>query len=215
MYIIGTTNKKVYQYSLSTAWDLSTASYDSEDFSVSSQDTSPYGIAFKSDGSKMYMVGGGNDKVYQYSLSTAWDLSTASYDSVSFSVSSQDTFPCGIAFKSDGTKMYMVGSANDKVYQYSTYRVEADAKIDCDTYDEYYLSAVANYLNISITGTPTTGKTLFIGLKDNGSAKTLTWDEINALGVTLPTQTTAGKQHIIEIKYIGSAWRAISVGKEE
>ena len=47
------------------------------------------------------------------------DLSTASYDSVSFSVNAQDTNPYGIAFNNDGSKMYMVGDANDSVYQYT------------------------------------------------------------------------------------------------
>ena len=68
----------------------------------------------------MYIVGNGSDTVYQYSLSTAFEVSTASYDSVSFSVSSQDTSPLGIVFNSDGTKMYIVGLSNDAVYQYST-----------------------------------------------------------------------------------------------
>jgi sugar lactone lactonase YvrE len=66
------------------------------------------------------MVGTVNDTIFQYSLSTAFDLSTASYDSVSFNASSQDTVPQGLTFNNDGTKMYMVGSTNDRVYQYTT-----------------------------------------------------------------------------------------------
>jgi hypothetical protein len=38
----------------------------------------------------MYIVGN-TSSVYQYTLSTAFDVSTASYDSVSFSVSSEAT----------------------------------------------------------------------------------------------------------------------------
>jgi len=67
----------------------------------------------------MYILGTGNDSVHQYSLSAAFDLSTASYDSVSFSVSSEDTSPYAIAFNSDGTKMYMLGFTSDSVHQYS------------------------------------------------------------------------------------------------
>ncbi len=119
MYMVGNTNNTVYQYTLSTAWDLSTASYDSVSFSVAGQDSAPTGIFFKSDGTKMYVVGSGGDNVYQYTLSTAWDISTASYDSVSFKVSGQDINPTGIFFKSDGTKMYVVGSGGDNVYQYT------------------------------------------------------------------------------------------------
>ena len=91
---------------------------------------------------------------------------------------------------------------------------DATAVIDSDSYDEYYLTAVANATEITVTGTPTAGQTIFIGLKDAGVAKNLTWTGITGLGVTLPAITVASKQHIIEIKYIASAWRAIKVGVE-
>lgn len=119
MYTVGNTSDSVFQYSLSTAFDLSTASYDSVSFSVASQDDSPFGILFNNDGTKLYMVGNTSDSVHQYSLSTAYNLSTASYDSVSFSFASQDATPLGIDFNNDGTKLYMVGNGNDAVYQYS------------------------------------------------------------------------------------------------
>jgi sugar lactone lactonase YvrE len=119
MYMLGRANDSVYQYTLSTPFDLSTASYDSVSFDVSGQDSTPYDIAFNNDGSKLYMLGGANDSVYQYTLSTPDDLSTASYDSVSFSVAAQDATPFGIAFNNDGSKLYIVGNANDSVFQYS------------------------------------------------------------------------------------------------
>jgi sugar lactone lactonase YvrE len=118
-YIIGSTNDTVYQYSCYTAWDVSTASYDSKSFSINAQETGPNGLFFKDDGTKFYIVGTTNDTVYQYSCSTAWDVSTASYDSKSFSVATQETSPQGLFFKDDGTKFYIIGSATDTVYQYS------------------------------------------------------------------------------------------------
>ena len=119
MYVIGAVNNLVYQYSLSTAWDISTASYDSVSFSVGSQDTSPQSIFFKPDGTKMYMLGGTGKDVNQYSLSTAWDISTASFDSVNFSVSAETASPYGLFFKPDGTVMYVCGLAGSVVNQYS------------------------------------------------------------------------------------------------
>ena len=119
LFVFTYSNKTVFQYSLSTAFDLSTASYDSISFSVGSQDTDTNDITFNNAGTKMYMVGNTNNSVFQYSLSTAFDLSTASYDSVSFSFSSQDTSPYDMAFNSNGTKMYMVGTTDDTIYQYS------------------------------------------------------------------------------------------------
>jgi sugar lactone lactonase YvrE len=118
MFILGNTNDRVYQYSLSTAFAVNTASYDNVSFNVSSQDTNPQGIAFNANGTKMFIVGTQTDSVYQYSLSTAWNVSTASYDNVSFSVSSQDIDPTSIAFRADGLRLYVLGNNNDRIYQY-------------------------------------------------------------------------------------------------
>lgn len=120
MYVVGFSNTSIFQYSLSTAWDLSSASYDAVSFNFSSQETQGRILSFNPDGTKMFFIGTANDTVYQYSLSTAWDVSSASYDSVSFSVTSQESIPLSLVFKADGSKMYVVGSANDTIYQYST-----------------------------------------------------------------------------------------------
>jgi 6-phosphogluconolactonase (cycloisomerase 2 family) len=117
LYILG--GNTAYQYTLSTPWDVSSATYDTVSFSVSAQDNNPFGLTFKPDGTKMYMTSSNSSRVYQYTLSTAWDLSTASYDSVSFTTATQDSFPRDTFFKPDGTKMYVVSNPNDRVYQYT------------------------------------------------------------------------------------------------
>jgi len=119
MYVVDVTSDFVYQYTLSTPWDVSTASYASKSFSVSTQEASPYDLFFKSDGSKMYIVGLIGATIYQYTLSTPWDVSTASYDSKSLSVSSQDTNPRGVFIDASGTKVYIAGNINDTVFQYT------------------------------------------------------------------------------------------------
>ena len=118
MYVVGSTADAVFQYSLSTAWDVGSASYSSLSFSVSGQEVTPHGVAFSVDGTKMYVVGTVSDRVFQYILSTAWDVGTASYGSLSFSVAAQETTPSGLAFKPDGSRMYVVGFTSDAVFQY-------------------------------------------------------------------------------------------------
>ena len=120
MYMLGKQFTSIYQYTLSTGFDLSTASYDSVSFSVASQETNPYSFSFSTDGTKMFVAGSASDTVYQYSLSTAFDLTTASYDDLSFSVASQGTLPSTIVFSTDETKMFMLDAVTDTVYQYST-----------------------------------------------------------------------------------------------
>ena len=116
MYVIGTTGDDVNEYNLSTAWDVSTASY-SQSFSVATEETAPNGLTFKPDGTKMYVIGIIGDDVNEYDLSTAWDVSTASYVQ-NFAVNGQDTAPRDVHFKPDGTKMYMIGSSSNTVYEY-------------------------------------------------------------------------------------------------
>lgn len=110
----------IYELALSTAYDISTSSYNSVRINVATVDNTPESVYFSPSGDKMFFVGAGNDNVYRYSLSTNYDLSTASYDNVSFSVSTQEAVPVGISFKSDGSKMYIVGLDSDAIYQYST-----------------------------------------------------------------------------------------------
>ena len=103
----------------SNLYDLDNASYDSKSFSTSSQTSSLRDIAFKPDGTKMYVCDSGGDTAYQYTLSTAWDVSTASYDSVSINVSSKETILSSLTFSSDGTKVYFAGPEFDQVHQYN------------------------------------------------------------------------------------------------
>jgi DNA-binding beta-propeller fold protein YncE len=116
MYVIGLTGRDVNEYDLSTAWEVSTASY-LQNFSVGAQETAPNGIFFKPDGTKMYIIGQSGDDVNEYDLSTAWDVTSASYLQ-NFSVSAQETIPTGIFFKPDGTKMYVTGTIGDDVNEY-------------------------------------------------------------------------------------------------
>jgi DNA-binding beta-propeller fold protein YncE len=112
-------SNSAHQYILTTPYDLSTASYDST-FSLSSQTNAPEDISFNNNGTKMYVLASSNRVIYEYNLSTAWDISTALYNSVNFSVGSQDTAPTGIVFNNDGTKIFVSGRTNDSIYQYTT-----------------------------------------------------------------------------------------------
>jgi len=117
MYVVGYTGADINQYSLSTAWDISTASYV-QSFSVTTEEAGPTGVFFKSDGLSMYVVGISGDEVNEYSLSTAWDISTASYVQA-FSVSAQELNPRSIFFDPEGSGMYVMGTSGDDINIYS------------------------------------------------------------------------------------------------
>jgi hypothetical protein len=63
----------------------------------------------------MYVCGT-TDKVFEYDLSTGFDVSTAAYNNVFASISPD---PAGMTLSSDGRKMYFLNYSNDVVYTYS------------------------------------------------------------------------------------------------
>lgn len=109
----------IYQLDLSVPFDIRTAIYSGASLNVSGQDSGSASLTFKPDGSKLYVAGYSNDRVYQYTLGTPWNITTASYDSINFSIASQDGLPYGLAISSNGSKLYMLGRSNKAVFQYT------------------------------------------------------------------------------------------------
>ena len=94
----------------------------------------------------------------------------------------------------------------------------ASLTIDADSYDQYALTAMSAATTINApTGTLADGQRLVIRLKDNGTARALTWNAIfRAIGVTLPTTTVLGKTHYIGCIYNVAAtkWDVVAVVAE-
>ena len=113
------TNDAIYQYTLTTAFDLSTGSYASKTLNVGTRETTPTSLAFNTDGTKLFIIGYNDDLVETWSLSTGYDISTASYASESFNISSQEDYARHINFNNDGTKMYITGNGSSRVQEYA------------------------------------------------------------------------------------------------
>ena len=78
-------------------------------FSVNAEENSVVGVTFSDDGKRMFIIGNGGDNIFQYSLSTAWDLDTASYLSGEDYDDRGDTEPRGITWSWDGKYFYANG----------------------------------------------------------------------------------------------------------
>lgn len=118
LYIVHDADNRVYQYSLTTPWLASSATYDNKTIEVTSMDTTPFGIFLKPDGVTMYICGNSADVIGSWTLSTAWDVSTATDDGEEIDISAQETSPQGIYFKPDGTYLYVCGNSGNDVGQY-------------------------------------------------------------------------------------------------
>lgn len=86
------------------------------------------------------------------------------------------------------------------------------------TSSRYLVTALAEAATIAApSGTPADGQTLLLRIKDNGTARALTWNAIyRVMGNTLPTATVANKMIYIQLAYNEAAtkWDVISVVRE-
>ena len=116
MFVMGFNGNDINEYTLTTGFDVSTASFV-DSFSVATEDVNATDLAFNNDGTKMFVVGDAGNDINEYTLTTGFDVSTASFVD-SFSVAGEEALPGGVAFNNDGTKMFVVGTAGDDVNEY-------------------------------------------------------------------------------------------------
>ena len=148
MFVVGESSGSVHEYNLSTGYDMLTASYTGTSFDVSSEDVFPNGLSFNGDGTEMFIIGNDNKFVYEYGLSTGFDISTASYSGQSFDVSNEDKFPTEVTFSADGTKMFVIGTESDEVHEYDTSAIgKARFSIDVSEVGDLLSSSTTDDLN--------------------------------------------------------------------
>ena len=115
MFSCDEANNKVHEYTLSTAWDITTLSYVHA-FDISSQDTIVNDLAFTDDGTRMFILGSQTGYIYEYGLTQAWDVSSASYSNISLA----QTNGRGMTFSNSGQKMYLCKIGAAELIRYST-----------------------------------------------------------------------------------------------
>ena len=115
MYVVHQTGV-VGQWNLGTAWDISTCVYfGKKDFSAN--DTKTYGIAMSVDGTKVLILGNTNDRIYEYTLSTPFNITTATYVR-NYQVNLHGTYLHGFTTDRSGTYMLTIEYNNDYIWRY-------------------------------------------------------------------------------------------------
>ena len=119
MFVVGSSEKNINEYTLSTAFDVFGRDRFIDAFSIAPRESDPRDVAFSNDGLKMFVVGRGESAViHEYTLSTAFDVSTAAYVDP-FSISLQETSPTDMEFSNDGAKMFVVGISGKDINEYT------------------------------------------------------------------------------------------------
>ena len=139
MYISDNTDKDIDEYTLSTAYDISTASY-SQSGSVISFGTLE-GFEMTSDGKRLYTADGNSANITQYDLGTAWDISTISfnqfYDASVFSGDDGITSAQDVVLRPDGGRMFIMDDdASGVVNHIETYDLSTPFDISTATWVE-------------------------------------------------------------------------------
>lgn len=116
MYVLESVSDTIDEYNLSSAWDISTASYLQE-FDITSQDITPHGLFIRQGGAKMYVSGNQNDNVYEYTLTTPWDITSSVYVQ-SYSVAARAATPANLSFSPDGSIMFLVATNRGTIERY-------------------------------------------------------------------------------------------------
>ena len=133
----------VCQFNLSTPYDISTftevdendvesngfeinANYEGKpETDVDDASDGVHGLAFNSDGTKLFLTSNthhsGLSKVYEFDVTTAFELTTASYTNKSYDINANggldDTG--GLQFSKDGKQMFIVESDDYEIHQWS------------------------------------------------------------------------------------------------
>ncbi len=153
----------VYQYSASTAYDVSTLSYDSKTFNFTANVTACTSLIMNSTGTKVFVLDGNSSAdIYSYTLSTAYDISTASYDSVTFDVNAlTSNGGKGMTVNPDGTKIW-VGATNNNI---KIYMINLSTAWDLST------ASLDNFFDVA--GTSTGGAVNSMAWDSDGSSLTI------------------------------------------
>ena len=197
MFISG--NGGVWQFNLSTVFDVRTALGSAPLFSVVPQESAIQDVVFNADGTKMFIIGNGTiggiptNEINQYSLTVPFDLNTGvTFDGDPIDVSAGGFSPTGIAFDAAGTQLFTSSSANSTISQF-TLSNAGFVEIAADN------GAVTGSLTITISGGDTFANAGAILL--NGSGFT-----INNLPAGLtPTGTVAFDGLSITVTFIENA----------
>ena len=118
MFVVGKTQNKIFEFDLSTAFDISTATISSNEYDHGSEDDDATDIKFNSDGTKLFLAGAGDEEINEYNLSTAYDVSTSVHQNTYFNGDGLSFI--AIAFNTNGTKLFIYdATGTDSIKQYS------------------------------------------------------------------------------------------------
>ena len=142
----------IYQYELSTPYDITTAEivgyHNGSELQLPISTLNTVAIAISNDGTIFYSLssGSGNQRLYQYKLTTPYDISTITFDSKSLQIYNDNINVLSFHITGDGKYLYVADYDGDKIGRYT---LGDEFDISLATYDTLQERSLAGLPNFS------------------------------------------------------------------
>jgi hypothetical protein len=115
---------RIEEYILSTPWDITTKGPVNKEINIFqiTQDSGILGFSFIDDGKVMFVCGAVGSYVYQFNLSTNWDVSTAVLVE-RFFVGNKLNNPSDVFVRPNKKTLFICGGQEDKLFEYNMFSV--------------------------------------------------------------------------------------------
>lgn len=114
VYVVNSTTDRVYQFRLSTPWQVNTASFVGQ--LATTGEVNATGIHFKPDGTLFYLTGD-TDTIRSFNISNTWNISDSTLDKV-FTPSVGEATSYMLTVKPEGDILYYGGQATNDIFQF-------------------------------------------------------------------------------------------------
>jgi hypothetical protein len=122
LFVGSQSNAAVYRYELATKWEVSTGAYSGNTMSTAAQDASPSCFDLlqgnNNRGTRLWVHGNATGALYQYNLTSPWQLTGASYSGKTKSTAARDssiTAMCAAASPVNPNGAFLIGQTNDTI----------------------------------------------------------------------------------------------------
>ena len=156
--VLDNSDDKLTEYQMNTNNDISSASL-SDTFDISNEERTPEGFSFANSGNNLVLVGRNSDSVYEYELSTSYDISTLQInDSLNIQANEygNEGAAYDVMFADDGDKLLVAGDSQNGIIQY-----------DLDNYYDVSSADVVGYGNTQINVGPNNIRGVFVSDEAN------------------------------------------------
>lgn len=184
--IESTQNRKITEYNLETAWDITTMVAANKTYTCGSYCSYGYDMALSSDGTTYFIAykdayDSSKRQIRQYTMSTPWDISTSSfYDYIdTLAVDPNNT---GVQVSADDSKFYTCDYGTNTLYQFSLSDTvnPTVTSISSDSPSGSYKAGASININITFSEAVTSTGDVTVTLRTGSVDRTCTFSVSNS-----------------------------------